>query len=226
MDCWEATQERQRAMKPRRAAMLTLAGWVLLGASFCWAQSATKTFTAPDGAFTFRYWENLVHCKHLETGSNAWDPGDICMAYIPVCDDLIGREHQTSIACFAYPRNNFTNTPAFEAATFSVEIVNDEKTEKGCRAARPDSTEKPAGTTAINGVSFAVIEFGDSAMNQWMGGHAYRTFHSGKCYQLGVNFAESNPVDYDPPIRSLTDKDENEINGRLDQTRKSFRFLK
>jgi hypothetical protein len=83
------------------------------------------------------------------------------------------------------------------------------------------------GTTRIHGVSFAAFEFGEGGMNQGVDVELYRTFHSGKCYQLGINFATANnPEDFDPPIRTLTEKDENEINGRLEEDRKSFRFLK
>ncbi len=83
------------------------------------------------------------------------------------------------------------------------------------------------GTTRIHGVSFSIFEIGQGGMNQGVEVELYRTFHNGKCYQLGVNFATANdPQDFDPPIRTLTEKDENEINGRLKEALKSFRFLK
>ena len=119
-------------------------------------------------------------------------------------------------------------------ATFSVEVVDEHTTAKSCLAG-PDLKDPQGfgldvdkrGTTRINGVSFAVFEFGAGAMNQGTDVVAYRTFHKGKCYQLGVNFATANnPEDFDPPIRALTDKDENQINGPLEEARKSFRFLK
>ena len=208
----------------RHAAALAPVVWFLLIPPLSWAQSDTKTFTAPDGAFSFRYWNNLVRCKQLE-GEYAWDPPEICMAYVPVCDDLQGRERQTSVACFAYPRNKFTDTPAFEAATISVEVVDDRNTEKKCRD-DPNSTEEPAGTVRINGVSFAVFEGGDSGTGQSTEGHIYRTFHRGKCYQLGINVATSDVTTNEPPVRELKQSDLNEVQGKLQQAVNSFRFLK
>jgi hypothetical protein len=63
-------------------------------------------------------------------------------------------------------------------------------------------------------------------MNQSTVGDVYRTFHKGKCYQLGVNVATANVDTDDPPQRELTDADLREVNGTLEQARKSFRFLK
>ena len=206
--------------------MLALVGWYVLSPSLSWAQSHTeqlKTFTAPDGAFSFRYWDQLVRCKPPDDGY-VWEPAGICSAYHPVCDGLLENEHY-GVACFAYPRNKFTNTPAFEAATFSVEIRDSKKTEKSCLTLDPDSEER-TGTKKVNGVSFSVFGFGEGGMNQGVDGTAYRTFYKGKCYQLGLNFATSNPEVYDPPIRSLTKRDVNEVNSKLDQALKSFRFLK
>ena len=194
-----------------------------------WAQShdeALKTFTAPDGAFSFRYSNNLVHCERKKQGSGDdyyWAPGDTCAAYNPVCDDIVG-QHQTSIACFAYPQNKFTNTRAFEAATFSVEVINDSATEKSCLAGPPDAERRS--TTTIHGVSFRAFEVGQAAMNQGVDDDVYRTFHKGKCYQLGIDVATANAEIADPPERELTDADWHEVNGRLEQARDSFRFLK
>jgi hypothetical protein len=207
----------------------------LLGA-FCliacattsWAQShaeALKTFTAPGGAFSFRYSDQLIHCEQekQKDGSYDWNP-ETCSAYIPVCDDTASA---TSIVCFAYPRNRFTNTQAFEAATFSVEVVHDRTTAKSCLAG-PEAVQRvdKHGTAIVHGVSFKVFGVGDSGTGQGTEGDVYRTFHGGKCYQLGVNVATSDVATDDPPQRELTDADLHEINGTLEQARKSFRFLK
>ena len=209
-------------MKTRHLAALILLGLCLLPSSISRAQSVTRTFTAPDGSFSFRYWNQLVQCKPPQEG-NVWEPADVCAAYIPVCDGLLDGH---GIACFAYPRNKFTNTPAFEAATFSVETLDSRKTEKTCVVGEPVAGDEKTGTIAINGVGFTFSDFGDGGMNQGTTGRAYRTFHGGKCYQLGTNFATSNAEVYDPPIRSLTERDINEVNSKLEQALKSFRFLK
>jgi len=204
----------------------------LLGAPLkSWAQRPTeslKTFTEPNGAFTFRYSSHLILCEQKRQGvteSHYWVPAESCAAYLPVCDDETGQEH-TAIACVAYPRDKFTNTGAFEAATFSVEVLNRVATEAGCLAGPADEIFRRENTTAIHGVSFAVFKFGDAGMNQSVGGQVYRTFHGGKCYQLGINVATANAQTFDPPERELTREDWNEVNYRLEQARDSFRFLK
>ena len=177
-----------------------------------------QTYTAPDGAFTFRYWSELVNCAH--------DPGENCAAYHPVCDGAVG-EDQTSIVCLAYRRNKYTDTQAFEAATFSIEVLNYGTRSEDCLAT--PSEEKylePRGMKTIHGVVFAVYEFGEGGMNQGVGGRIYRAFHRGKCYQLGINVATADAQVFDPPARDLTAADWREVNGRLERARDSFRFLK
>ena len=211
-------------MKLRYAIALALVAGVCIAPPPLSAESGTKAFTAPDGSFSFRYWNQLVQCKP-PNGGYVWEPADICSAYHPVCDGLLVNE-QYGVACFAYPRNKFTNTPTFEAATFSVEILDSKKTEKSCLTLEPDLEER-TGTKKINGVLFTVFDFGEGGMNQGVGGTGYRAFYKGKCYPLGINFATSNdPEDYDPPIRSLTKRDVNEVNSKLEQALKSFKFLK
>jgi hypothetical protein len=198
-------------------------------ANTLWAQSdpePLRTFTAPDAAFSFRYWDHLIRCKKIP---EVWAP-DECSAYHPTCDDLadLTGKRQTSIACFAYPKNKFTDTKAFEAATFSVEVVDEHATAKSCLAG-PEAEGLDVdkhGTTRIQGVSFAAFEFGEGGMNQGVDVELYRTFHNGKCYQLGINRASANATVFDPPERDLTDADEREVNGTLKQALKSFRFLK
>ncbi len=210
-------------MKLRQAAALALTGWYLLSPPLSWAQSLTRVFTDPDGAFSFRYPDRLIRCKKSPQGDYVWDPAGNCSAYAPTCDDLAGNG-QTSIACFAYPRNKFTDTPAFEAATFSVEVVHGCTTAKSCLTG-PAEADKH-GTTRIDGVPFAVFGIGDGGMNQEVDGDLYRTFHKGKCYQLGINLGTADAGTFDPPARAFTDADRHEVTGTLEQARQSFRFLK
>lgn len=223
-------------MKVRHAGALALMGWSVLTPSLSWAQShaeALKTFTAPDGAFSFRYSNDLIHCEHKMQGFGEdyyWTP-DICTAYEPTCDELADPFHgQTSIACFAYPKNKFTDTEAFEAATFSVEVVAEQTTAKSCLAGpnlkgpRGEGLDvDKLGTTRINGVSFARFELGEAGMNQGVDVKLYRTFHKRKCYQLGIDEANAAAVLFDPPAKEA---DWGEVEGMLEQARKSFRFLK
>jgi hypothetical protein len=146
--------------------------------------------------------------------------------YFPGCDGE-GSQGSTPIACFAYPRNKYTNTGVFEAATFSVEVINQIATEKDCLAGPPDRNFKRRDTTAtIHGVPFAVFEFGDAGMSQGVSGRVYRASHRGKCYQMGINVATANAQTFDPPARDVTKNDWHEVNSRLEQARDSFQFLK
>ena len=147
-------------MKPHHAAALALVGWYVLSSPFSWAQSHSaelKNFTAPDGAFTFSY-SGLIDC---ERNREAEDDSRFCFAYL--CDDVVDRAEGDlkSIACFAYPRNKLTNTPAYQGATFSVEVVDGNATEKSCPAPKiPDVFDERVGSTTIHGVSFEVLSYG------------------------------------------------------------------
>jgi len=153
-----------------------------------------------------------------------WTPPEICSAYHPTCDGLAdpGRG-QTSIACFAYPKNRFTDTKAFESATFSVEVVDEHTTAKSCLAGPEFEGLDKHGTTTIHGVSFAGFEFGEGGMNQGVDVKLYRTFHNGRCYQLGIDEANAAAEVFDPPAK---EPDWGEVDSALEQARKSFRFLK
>src|SRR5271170_7742171 len=222
-----------RSRHPAALALLSLLGafCVVACATPLWAQSQTeplKTFTDPDDAFSFRYSNNLIHCEQKKQGNSEqlyWDPGESCSAYHPVCDELLAGERHTSIVCFGYPRNKFTDTRAFEAATFSVEVVDDSTTEKSCLAGLTDADADKKGITKINGVSFSVFGLGSLGSNQSVNVDLYRTFYRGKCYQLGIDVATAAAAVFDPHARDLTDADWNEVNGTLEQARKSFRFL-
>jgi len=217
------------------AARMTfrLFGALFLGvcATTSWAQrprEQEKKFTAPDGTFAFRYPNLLIQCELKKQGSGDgyfWTPPENCAAYHPVCDGDTG-EDSTAIACFAYPRNRYTDSAAFEAATFSVETVDRVLTKKGCLSGPADQIFVPRSPVTIHGVSFAVFDFGEGGMSQSVGGSIYRTFHQGKCYQMGINVATASAQAFDPPAREITKRDWHKINGRLEQARDSFRFLK
>lgn len=203
-----------------------------------WAQStaekhtlptrpALKTFTSPDGAFRFKYPELLIHCEQRphQSGDGSWVQ-DACTGYGGVCDDLADLNHRT-LVCFAYPRDKYTNTPAFQAAAFAVGVTDQVQTEKECLAGsrnwNVDRIEKPV---IIGGVLFNVFETSDAGMNQGIDATIYRAFHAGKCYQLSIAMAQGNEKVFDPPVRELSEQDGKEVNRRLEQARESFRFLK
>lgn len=186
-----------------------------------------KVFTAPDGTFQFSYSSTLIVCEaqKQESGGYLWAPAKHCMAYHPVCDGLTPEKYE-AIACLAYPRNKFTASPAFEAATFSVEIINEVPTAKACTAKPRGDTFTPQPPTRIQGVSVTVFKFGEWGMSQNTTGNVYRTFHNGKCYQLGVNDGRSTAGADTRPWRDMTRQNWDSVNRLLEQARDSFRFLK
>ena len=215
-------------MKPRHAAALALVIWYVLSLLPSWAQShaALKTFTAPDGAFSFRYSDQLIRCVKDPNGKHTRASIKNCSDYYDsLCDDLPNPGHgQTSIACFAYLDDKFTDTPAFQAATFSVEVVDEHTTAKSCLAGDEgvDDTDKQ-GTTKINGVSFTKFQLSNAGSNHGIGVDLYRTFHNGRCYQLGIDESATNSQVFDPPVK---EPDWREVFRTLDVPLKSFRFLK
>jgi hypothetical protein len=190
-------------------------------------ESELKTFTSPDGSFQFTFPAFLIQCEKRQEGDGyVWVQKE-CSAYFPTCDESIGVDSKTTtIACIAYPRNKYTDTDAFEAATFSVAEVDPVTDEKSCVSPVLDQIDRKKGTARIGGVSFSSFETGEAGMNQNVGAEVYRTFHAKKCYQLTIAIAEANAQVFDPPARDFSKQDWNEVNGELSQARDSFRFLK
>lgn len=213
------------------SALLLSFVFFVASSSRSWGQhpaDSVKTFPAPDGSFSFRYSIQLIQCqqKKQDVGDGyLWVPTENCAAYFPVCDGEVAQE-STAISCFAYPRNKFTNSDAFEAATFSVETMDRITTEKDCLSGPPDQIFVGQSRVKIQGAAFAAFEFGEAGMSQGVDRHIYRAFHSRKCYQLGINEATASAQTFDPPARELTKDDWRQVEGRLEQARDSFQFLK
>jgi hypothetical protein len=80
--------------------------------------------------------------------------------------------------------------------------------------------------TTINHIAFKAFEIGDNGTSGGQSGPAYRTFHSGKCYELGIQNVLSR-AEYDPgTVKEFTQQDSSEVDGRLRQALNSFVFLK
>ena len=131
-------------------------------------------------------------------------------------------------ACFAYPKERFKGKLAFVAATFYVSEILSAKTEAACLKGSPGwyVIKSEAKTTTINHITFKAFEIGDNWTSGGQSGPAYRTFHGGKCYELGIQNVFSR-AEYDPgTVREFTKKDSLEVEGRLRQALNSFVFLK
>jgi hypothetical protein len=185
-----------------------------------------KTFIDPDRTFQFNYSNALILCEQKPNGSEAgfyWAPAESCMAYHPVCDGLTPERYK-ALACLGFLRDEYTRTPAFEAATFSVEIVQEAATAKSCLAKPEYDTFTVREPIRIGGISFTVFDFAEAEMSQNVSGTLYRAFHRGKCYQFGIDVAQSGAND--PPFSVMTKQESDRVNHVLEQARDSFRFLR
>ena len=94
------------------------------------------------------------------------------------------------------------------------------------RVARLVVIKSEAEATTINHIAFKAFEIGDNWTSGGQEGSAYRTFHKGKCYELGIQNVFSHAV-YDPgTFKKFTKKDPSEVESRLRQPLNSFVFLK
>jgi hypothetical protein len=214
--------------------MKTLIVFAVLGLAITGsAQQSLKTFTSPNGLFRFQYSDVLVNCMPEQAPGNPIKPTiseatvpDSCMSQGASCGGP-GSEGR-ALACFAYPKERFEDKPHFVAATFFVSEILSAKTGKECLKGSPNwfvINSKP-GTTTINRVTFETFEIGDNWTSGGQSGPAYRTFHNGKCYELGIQTVTSR-AEYDPgTVKEFTEQDQSEVTGRLRQALDSFVFLK
>lgn len=178
-----------------------------------------KTFTSPDGTFQFTYPDILIRCELRSQGNDsyAWIQPE-CAAYHPVCGEY--PKPNEPVACVAYPRNRYTDTEAFEAAAFSVSEAK--VSEKECLS----DEIRQGKIVEMQGVKYYVFEESDAGMNQAGHSKSYVTFRNGNCYTITTAVATATAEVFDPPARKLSKQDWDEVYGKLNQARDSFRFLK
>jgi hypothetical protein len=212
---------------------LLACGLAMAGSS---AQESLKTFTSPDGLFRFRYSHVLVNCMpqqdttgptrsgkpdgHQPVSSNPNPCADFGYCDGPGSDG-------SAMTCLVYPDEKFKNVVDFVAATFYVSAIQSARTEGECLKGSPHwLVIGSKGIVTINQVQFQAFEIADNWTNHSESGPAYRAFHNGKCYELGIQTVMSR-ADYDPRTeRRSTKKDWSEVEGRLRQALNSFEFLK
>jgi len=198
--------------------------WFCMLAVFSPAQTL-KTYESADGVFRFKYSKILIDCSPLLTQGRAeTSVMDACMSQDPVCDD--GGGDARTIACFAYPKEKFKDKPEFIAATFFVADVPGLKTERSCLQKSPNWMVTGSRTATIRGVHFTVFEIGDNWLGGGQWGPIYRTFHGGKCYELGLPTAISRRSDDDAVIKRFSKQDAQEVDAKLKQPLHSFEFVK
>jgi len=196
---------------------------LLLSASLdALAQQNGQTFTSADGTYQFTFPNYFVRCMQPPTVD--WSPED-CEAYIPVCPFS---QNATNLACVAYPKSRYKDYPTYGAAAFSAVEMQDFKTEEDClkvsdALSLPQDGKK---TVVIHGVSFKAFDQDGAGMSHDLDGNVYRTFHSGKCYELATRITTTNPGVFDEPVKQLSNDDLKKLHKSLWQVAQSFRFLK
>jgi len=196
----------------------------------------TKTFTSPDGAFRFKYVDILKNCTPQPSSTNSISPPsdsrsaetpsipEACLVQGEACDGP-GSGGATK-ACFAYPNEKFKGS-RFVAGSFYVSEIDSDKTKAACLRGSHDWFLIKQGTiTSINHIEFKKFEIGDNWTSGGQYGPAYRTFHNGRCYEIGIQTFISRAVYDDGPAKDLTKKQWSEIERSLNEPLNTFVFLK
>jgi hypothetical protein len=178
-----------------------------------------ETYTSPDGTFSFLYSEILVRCELRPQQEGYYWVQPECNSYHPACGD--SPKPDEPLVCIAYPRNQYTDSPTFEAGVFSASEVSE--TQEQCTG---ELARRGRKAIQIGGVRLYFDEEADGGMSQMRNSKEYVTYHGGKCYAIAITVATANAGAFDPPPKELSKQDWAEINGRLEQVRDSFRLLK
>jgi hypothetical protein len=192
------------------------------------AQTALRTFTSEDRAFQFKYSPMLVHCvpQRAEKGyGRSWAPAEACLSQDGLCDDE--DSPATTIACFAYPKDEFREKPAFGSAAFFVAQVPTATTPKACLEGSPDWLILSARGTMISSVGASFFHISDAGLGGRQEGDIYRVFHNNVCYELGIQEETTNPAAFDPgSFKEFSKQDQAEVRARLKQPLEFFSFSK
>jgi hypothetical protein len=189
------------------------------------AQTTLQTFTSQDGVFQFGYSPVLVHCTSQQSEEGypgSWIPRD-CVSQGGVCDDA--GSSASTIACFAYPKDDFKDKPEFVAAAFFVAEVRAATTPESCLKGSQNWLIRSDQSAMVSSILARRFRISDAWLGHYHTGDIYRVFHNKKCYELGIQ--ETGTTVYDPKdIKEFTKQDSAKVRARLEQARDSFTFLK
>jgi hypothetical protein len=217
--------------RPRYSNALLFGILAILFGSLCWlsvtlpAQTTLQTFSSQDGVFKFQYSPVLVHCtsqKSEEGYPASWVPVDSCSSQDGVCDDA--GSSATTIACFAYPKDDFKDKPEFTAAAFFVAEVRAATTPQSCLKGSQNWLIRSDQSAPISGIPARRFHISDAWTGHYHTGDMERVFRNKKCYELGIQ--ESITTAYDPKdIKEFTKQDSAKVRALLEEARDSFTFL-
>jgi len=78
----------------------------------------------------------------------------------------------------------------------------------------------------INGVQFLHGVSGEGGLSHGLSTDLYRAFHKGRCFELAIKQSGTEPHVTDPPIKTLTAAQQNQLTPTMSKVLHSFRFLK
>ncbi len=183
-----------------------------------------SVFISADSTFQFSYPSNFQICK-------AGNMGPCEKSFIPACDS-------DALICVVYPTEAFAGN-GLEAAAFQISEIHDnrqEMTADVCATPYPPKTEAGVSewpefmisakhpTEMIDGVLFVHGTIGDGATSHWHSVDLYRTFHRGRCFELALSEAGTDPGVSDPPEKPLSLQQQKSLDAGLSRILHSFRF--
>ncbi len=176
------------------------------------------TYTDSLNNFSYQHPQNLsVYSKEQIQKDST-----LLLAMIPVCDSTV------SLACLTFPNTDYPNTN-FSGAGFSVSLLPSKTTKQACN----DLSDTVGNTQTlsektINNTAYSYGERGSAATGNQQSSQLYRTFHSGKCFELSINIStDSSDVNVLPigTVKTLTNEQSDKIKSNLYQILSTFKFL-
>jgi hypothetical protein len=201
--------------------LVALSSGVLLAAQQS-KDSSLHTYHSPDGSLGFQYSDRLVLCQQDPKQEGFWKPAKVCEAYMPLCPDA--RYRTGILVCLALQGGPAEENSTFTGAAFSVLDLGPAKDETAClQAAWPHGSAGDWRMEKINGIGFHVTEVDGAAMGHWTDGHAYRTLHQGRCYELDSIITGVDGQMTEPPTKEFN---EDLVKKTVNLPVSTFRFLK
>lgn len=174
-------------------------------------------FTSTGDTFQFSYPDNFKVCT-----AGKMKPCRLT-SYTPPCNE-------DAIVCVLYPEREFEGTNVGSAGFQVREIRAQGEVMTPDVCVTPNENEFLISARhpeeVIGGVLFVHGIVSEAAAGNSAWGDVYRTFHRQKCYELRLGESESDPKNYDPPIRTLTQAQHKDVTDSLSRILHSFKFLK
>ena len=183
-------------------------------------KSASIRLVSADRAFSFEYPNSLIKCEKDPKQENLWIPTRSCGGYVPLCADA-SLDQDATVACIAYPAETLNGTN-FQAAAFSVSQLHVTTADECLQVTEPHPATSRK--EKVNGETFDVFDVGGVALGNVSDADAYRSFHQGRCYELGVRVAFSNIANFDPG--TVKEFNVNPVDRALRSVLNTFKFLK